>query len=308
MFRTVFVRICLLAGLISAPATILAGDLDGDWLGFPLTPILRGDMVAVYEHMRIEDDRAESRGWAAPMGTALCGGPADPPACAPPVRIGAARILRPDPEQPRLLRMERDGPQTNPMTHPDDVLAWLQNALAGFDWLARGGDRMLVLSRESVIGGQPLTLERVYLRAGPDTAGHVFDYLRATDLSLGRAVCALMAVHELPELWDGFTDRIAAIAPVTAELRRWMHLSAPERADTLRMVTLREGPAALGVQAADVSDIPKAARAAWLAMRERAAGQGGSSDDLLNLSALGLDAPEQVAARAQACIDYAFGH
>lgn len=301
-------RLCLFAALALTPLKAQAGELDGDWLGVPLTPILIGAMVPVFEHLRIAGDSATSRGWTVPMTRARCGGETDPPACAPPVGIGAVRIDRPEADRPELLRMERDGPQTNPMTHPDDVLAWLQSALAGFDWLARGGDRMLVLSREAVIGGEPVTLERVYLRAGPDTAGHVFDYLRATDLSLGRAVCALMAVHELPELWDGFTDRIAAIAPVTAELRRWMHLSAPERADTLRMLTLRQGPEALGAQAADVSDIPEAARAAWLAMRERAAGQGGSGDDLLNLSALGLDAPEQVAARAQACIDYAFGH
>lgn len=316
MFCTAVFRLCLVAGLISAPVTVLAGDvadnmahdLNGDWLGFPLTQILRGDMVPVFEHLRIDGNRATSRGWAVPMNTARCTGEADSPACAPPVEIGAVRIERPEPARPGLLRIQRDGPQTNPMTHPDDVLAWLQSALAGAEWQSRSAERFLVLSREAVVQGASITVERVYLRAAPETAGHVFDYLRATDVSLGRSVCALLAIHELPELWDAFTDRIATMAPVTAKLRRWSDLAAPERADTLRMVTLRQGPEALGAQAADVSDLPETARAAWLAMAARTGGQGGDGGDLLHLTALGLDLPEQVGARSRACIDGVFGH
>jgi hypothetical protein len=294
------------APLIHAPAAAQPTALQGDWLGVATTGISLGLMVPAYEHLAVHGDRAMQRAWAYPdtPGGGCTDTPADPPACAPPVVLGAAVL-----EAGRAkggadgLTVRAEGPQASPFTHPTDAAIWPEMALAGHDWQLRGDDRRVILSREAMIEGVSVTLERRYYRMGPDTAGHLWSYIRGRDVSQGRTICEIDALHADPALWAVFEAEVATMAPVTAELHRLANLATRSRDQQLRYLTLLYGPEVVGDQAADVSDLPEAARVLWLAPRGPAETAPGGA----LLEGLGLSVPPDLARRAAACIEYSYG-
>lgn len=286
--------------LAIAPAGAQVRPADGDWLGFATTAILMGLVIPVVEHLHIDGDRIQQRGWTVPMTDAPC--TAAPAECPPPVTLGAGRLEAAG----EALRVVAEGPQTNPYDHPTDAARWNLIALAGHDWAVRGGDTMMILSRPATAEGEPVTLERVYVRAPADAAGWLFDYLLAAELSVGRSVCGVMALQDAPLDWARFLDLIAAMAPVTAEIR---HLSRPPgagRTARLRYLTLLRGPAVLGDRAADVSDVPEGARSAWLAHHAWLAAGAEPEPGLHLVEPLGFQADQGSAERARACEEYFF--
>jgi len=290
-----------LAAVVLLPPLPATGQpkLQGDWLGFAATAINLGLVVPVMEQLQIRGDLAQQQGWTVPLTQQGCTGTdADPPACAPPVPLGAVVLTL----QGDRVAAVPDGPQGNPYTHPVDSALWPLVGLAGHDWLLRGDDRRVILSREAVIEGEPLTLERIYYRAPPGTAGQLFDYLFTAELSIARAVCGIDALHDSPADWDAFLAHVARLHPVTAELRRIAQMAQRSRDDQLRALTLRHGPQALGDSAADVSDLPESARTAWL---DFAANQRDAADRGPDwLDSLAFDATPELAERASACIAY----
>lgn len=298
------IRPALLALALASPAAAQqAGppELQGEWLGFAVSAILTGLVVPVVEELSITGATATQRGWTVPLDPADCtGAPAQPAACAPPIELGTVRLTL----AKGRLRADPADDQPNPYPHPTDAARWPLVALAGHDWQVRAGATTLVLSREAQVEGEPVTLDRLYVSAPAGTAGQLFAYLQATDLSVSRAICGVQALQHDPEGWRAFLDRLALVAPVTAELARLGRRAGLGREDRLRMMTLREGPQALGDLAADVSDIPEAARAAWLdhlawlrAGHPAPPGQG-------VIAALGWPAAPETVERAESCLEY----
>lgn len=290
----------LALALSAVPATGQVRPADGDWMGFATTAILMGLVIPVVEHLHLEGGHIAQRGWTVPMTDAPCtAAPAD---CPPPVNLGDARLQ----DAGDLLRILPEGPQTNPYDHPTDAAYWNLIALAGHDWAVRGNDAMMVLSRPAVAEGEPVTLERVYVRAPADAAGWLFDYLLAAELSVGRSVCGVMALQDAPQDWARFLDLIATMAPVTAEIRQLSRPPGAGRAARLRYLTLLRGPAILGDRAADVSDLPQAARAAWLDHHAWLAAGAVPEPGLHLVEPLGFQADRGSADRARACEEYFF--
>jgi hypothetical protein len=276
--------------------------LQGDWLGVPATGIFLGVMVPVYEHLSVRGDLSMQRAWTVPVTEGGCTAtPADPPACAPPVPLGTARLQ--GAKAGVGLSVRAEGPQANPFSHPVDAAIWPAIALAGHDWQLRGNDRRVILSRPAVVEGEPVTLERWYLRMGPDAPGHLWAFLRLRHASLGRSLCEIDVLHADPARWAVLEADLATMAPVTAELQHLADLATRSRDQQRRYLTLLHGPAALGDQAADVSDLPEAARALWLA-------RGGPAEPAPGealLDGLGLGVPPDMARRVAACIEYSYG-
>jgi hypothetical protein len=298
------IRSALLAIALASPAaaqTAAPPDLQGEWMGFAASAILLGLVVPVIEELSVAGATATQRGWTVPMDPADCtGAPTQPAGCAPPIELGTVRLAL----AKGLLEVAPAGEQPNPYPHPTDAARWPLVALAGHGWQVRAGATTLVLSREAEVEGEAITLDRLYVRAPAGAAGWLFDYLQANELSVGRAICGVQALQDDPADWHAFVDRLALLAPVTAELARLGRGTGLGREDRLRLMTLREGPQVLGEMATDVSDIPEAARVAWLdhlawlrAGAAPAPGQG-------VIAALGWQAAPDVAERAEACLEY----
>lgn len=294
------IRIALLTLAIANPVHAQITVPDGAWMGFPVTAIGAGLIVPVYEHLSINADGAGQRAWSVPLTEAGCAGaPSDPPACDPPVRMGAVRLTA----QKDGITVRAEGSQINPFTHPTDAGLWPSVALAGWNWRLRGDDRRMILSREALVEGEPLTLERLYLRAEADVPGLLFDYLFVREMSLGQGICGIDALHGDPLRWRGLVDDLRVMAPVLAELRRIDQMAQRPRADLLRALTLRQGPEALGADAADVSDLPQDARAAVLMLR---LGQAPQPSDSPRLATLDWPAPADLVQAEGNCLAYLF--
>jgi hypothetical protein len=292
------IRVACLALALAAPAAAQTALPDGDWMGFPVTAIGAGLVVPIYEHLSVTGDTASQRAWTVPVTASGCtGAPTDPPACAPPVALGALRLAG-DGDR---VSVQPEGAQITPYDHPTDARLWPDVALAGWDWQVRGDDRRMILSREAVIEGERLTLERLYLRADPDVPGLLFDVLFVRQMSLGRAICGIDALHGDLLRWRGFVDDLRVMAPVLAELRR-IDQMARAREDQLRALTLRRGPEVLGAAAADVSDLPEGARVAVLALLNPAP----MAKDGPRLATLDWPAPPDLLQAEANCLAYLF--
>lgn len=302
------IRPALLALALASPAAAQqAGppELQGAWLGFAASAILTGLVVPVVEELSVTGATATQRGWTVPLDPAACtGAPGQPAACAPPIELGAVGLTL----AKGRLRADPAGDQPNPYPHPTDAARWPLVALAGHDWQVRAGATILVLSREAEVEGQPVTLDRLYVRAPAGSGGWLFDYLQTSDLSVSQAICGVLALQDDPADWRAFLDRLALLAPVTAELVRLGRGAGQGagqgREARLRFMTLREGSAVLGDMAADVSDIPEAARAAWLDHLAwlRAGAAPGPGQGVI--AALAWPAAPEAVARAEACLEY----
>jgi hypothetical protein len=284
--------------LPSAPAT--AQGLEGTWLGFGATAILLGFTVPVIEELTVEGDLARQRGWTTVDPAACTGGTDQPPACAGAVEIGAVRLLS---DKARLSAVP-EGVQTIPYAHPGDAGFWPLFRLAGHDWLVRSGDDAAVLSRDAVIEGEPLTIERVYLRAPAGTGGQLFDYLIAMEVSVSRSLCGLQAIHADPVAWPAFLAQLQALAPVTADPGQIRRLPTRPRAVSLRAMTLMRGAEAMGDLAGFVEDIPEAARQAWLDHLAWVQAGAQPPPGLVTVPHLPFPAAPETAARAAACLEY----
>jgi hypothetical protein len=287
---------------MALPVPAAARNLDGDWLGFAVTAIHLGFMVPVFEQMTVRNGRADQIGWTFQSPEWGCTGTRqDARACAQPVPLGAVVLT----QQGDRIDAQPDGPQSNPYSHPTDAGFWPVFRLAGYDWHLRGNDIRLILSRVHEVEGETLTLERMYLRAPPGAAGMAFDYLLAADLSVSRAVCGLVALQDSPADWAAFWEVQARVHPVTAEIRRISLLEAPSREDIALLILLRDGN---DPGNADASQIPAAARAAWL---ETIAviRQGIAPDPHRALiESLRFPAQAEIARRADACIEYFYSY
>lgn len=298
------IRPALLALALATPAAAQpAGppELQGDWLGFAATAILLGLVVPVVEELSVTGDTARQRGWTVPYDPADCtGAPGQPAACAPPIELGTVRLTL----AKGRLGVAGQGHPPNPYPHPTDAALWPLVALAGHDWQVRAGAATVVLSREAQVEGEPVTLDRLYVRAPAGTAGRLFDYLQATELPISRAICGVQALQDDPAAWDGFLAHLFRLAPVSAEIARLGRMASPGLDDRRRVLTLLRGPEGAGDWRADVSDIPEAARAAWLdhlawlrAGHPPPPGQG-------VIVALAWPAAPDAVARAEACLEY----
>ena len=284
--------------LLTAPAS--GQTLEGTWLGFGATAILQGITTPLLEELTVEGDLGRQRGWTWVDSATCTGGPDQPPACAGAVDLGSVRL---ETDKGRLTARP-EGVQTNPYSHPTDAGLWPVFQLAGQDWLVRPGDDTMVLAREIAFEGEPLTIERVYLRAPAGTAGQLDDYLRASDLSIARALCAVQALHADPDGWAAFLAHLQAVAPVTADLGAIMRLPSRPRAVQMRAMTLMQGPEGLGDLAGFVEDIPEAARQAWLDHLAWVRAGAQPPPGLVTLPHLPFAAAPETAARAAACLEY----
>lgn len=311
--------LAICVSLVPAPLAAEPRSIEGNWLGFPVTGVMLGVIVPVIEELEVVGSEGRQRLWSsAAFG---CSGTADdPPVCAPPVSLGVVRLE----QSGDRLSVQPEGVIELPFDLPEAEI-WPLFQLADYDWLVRGDEGRLILSRDlrrepiSIFDPAPEpemppiladivdylveaapTLERIYLRAPAGMAGWVFDYLVAAQLRVGGVICALDALHRSPADWDAFADHVAVLHPVTAELRRLQTLAGPDAAAAARLDALRTGPP----DATEIADLPATAREAWFDHAALRHGEVTPPPGQTQLSALGILASEAVADRAQACEDH----